>query len=66
MWKVVILATMLLAGCAKPEKPDNGGIELVIKKCNEEHGQITMSYKMGGPFDTLTASCQFPKVEKSK
>lgn len=56
----------MLLGCAKPEKPDNGGIELVIKKCNEEHGQITMSYKMGGPFDTLTASCQFPKVEKSK
>lgn len=62
MWKVVVLS-ILLAGCAKP---DSGGIELVIKKCNEEHGQITMSYKMGGPFDTLTASCQFPKVEKSK
>lgn len=60
MYKIVILS-ILLVGC---NRPNVDGIDLVTKKCNAEHGQITMSYQIGRLFDTLTASCQFPKIEK--
>lgn len=65
MWKFVMVLTVLLTGALTGcGIPDSGGIELMINKCNENHGQLTMTFTMGGMFEELAVSCEFPKTEK--